>query len=214
MPGKKASEEARREQILQAAFRVAVREELEQLTIRQVAAEAGLSTGLVFFHFKSKEALLLALLDRLLDALFENWDVSESSSPTERLLAWLKLDLQDISQDEQGHMKVFFQDEQGRMKVFLSYWMLAVRDPLIDARIRDALERSKRNLLPIVQAVIEGEPERFHQVTPEGLVTVVLAITQGIAMQSLIGNQYIDVEHILLAVRALLLPSPPEERGQ
>ncbi len=42
MPGKKASEESRREQIVQAAFRVAMRDGLEQLTIRQVAAEAGL----------------------------------------------------------------------------------------------------------------------------------------------------------------------------
>jgi TetR/AcrR family transcriptional regulator, transcriptional repressor of bet genes len=203
MPGKKAPEESRREQIVQAAFRVAVREELEQLTIRQVAAEAGLSTGLVFFHFKSKEALLLALLDQLLASLFETWEVPETLSPLERLLAWLQLDLQDLSQDEQGHMKVF-----------LSYWMLAARDPTIDERMKGALERSKQTLLPIVQAVIDSDPERFRQITPEGLVTVVLAITQGIAMQSLLSTQRVDAEHILPAIRALLLaPSPGEQVG-
>lgn len=197
MPGKKASEELRREQIVQAAFRVATREGLEQLTIRLVAAEAGLSTGLVFFHFKSKEALLLTLLDWLLDVLFETWQISETLPPVERLLAWLQLDFQDLSQDEQGC----------GLKLFFSYWALAAHDPVIDERIKDALERSKQALLPVVQAVIDSEPVRFRQVTAEGLVSVVMAITQGSAMQSLLSNHRVDAEQMLAVVRALLCPS-------
>lgn len=203
MPGKKASEELRREQIVQAAFRVASCEGLEQLTIRLVAAEAGLSTGLVFFHFKSKEALLLALLDWLLDSLFETWQVSENIAPAERLLALLQFDLQDLSKDEQG---------RDRLKLFLSYWPLAAHDAVIDEHIKNALERSRQTLLPVIQAVIDSEPERFRQVTPEGLVSVALAITQGSAMQSLLSNQHVDAEQILSAVRALLLPPSPGEK--
>lgn len=203
MPGKKASEEFRREQIVQAAFRVAAREGLEQLTIRLVAAEAGLSTGLVFFHFKSKEVLLLTLLDWLLDSLFETWQVSENLPPAERLLAWLQFDLQDLSQDEQG---------RDRLRLFLSYWPLATHDPVIQERMKDALDRARQTLLPIVQAVIDSEPRRFRQVTPEGLVSVVLAITQGSAMQSLLSNHHVDAEYILSAIRALLLQSFPGEK--
>ena len=140
--------------------------------------------------------LLLALLDWLLAGLFEVWDISASLSPGERLLEWLKLDLQDLSQDDQGHVRLFF-----------SYWMLAAHDATIDERMKDALERSRQALLPIVQAVIEGEPARFHQVAPEELVTVMLAITQGIAMQSLLTRRPIDVGQILSALRALLLPA-------
>lgn len=198
MPGKKASEELRREQIVQAAFQVATREGLEQLTIRLVAAEAGLSTGLVFFHFKSKEVLLLALLDWVLDSLFERWDVPENVPPVERLLAWLQLDLQDLSYDEQG---------RGRLKLFLSYWMLAVRDPTIAEHMKTALERSRQTLLPIVQAVINSESARFRQVTAESLVTVVIALAQGCSMQSLFNNSRVDTEQILTVIRALLLPS-------
>lgn len=205
MPGKKASEESRREQIVQAAFRVATREGLEQLTIRLVAAEAGLSTGLVFFHFKSKEALLLTLLDWLLDSLFETWHVSKNVPPAERLLAWLQFDLEDLSQDEQG---------RDRLRLFLSYWPLAAHDPVIGERIKSALERSRHILLPVVQAVIDSEPRRFRHVTPDGLVSVVLAITQGSAMQSLLSNQQVDAEHILSAIRALLLPSSQGEKGR
>ncbi len=65
MPGQKAPEVARREQILNAAFRVALRERLAGVRIRDVAREADLSSGLVLFHFKTKDALIAALLEWL-----------------------------------------------------------------------------------------------------------------------------------------------------
>ncbi|HEY7461911.1 MAG TPA: TetR family transcriptional regulator, partial [Gemmatimonadota bacterium] len=67
MPGRKAPEADRKEQILNAALRTAARDGLEGLTIRNVAAEAELSSGLVLFHFNTKDALLTAALDVLLE---------------------------------------------------------------------------------------------------------------------------------------------------
>jgi AcrR family transcriptional regulator len=197
MPGKKESEELRREQIIQAAFRVATREGLEQLTVRLVAAEAGLSTGLVFFHFKSKEALLLALLDWLLDSLFENWEISESLSPAERLLTLLQFDLQDLHQYEQA---------SARLELFFAYWSIAIHDPAVNERIQQAMERTRQVLLLTAQAVIASDPDHFRQVTAEGLVTVMLALVQGSAMQSILSDQRVDVEQILAVMRLLLLP--------
>ncbi len=203
MPGKKASEELRREQIIQAAFRVATRVGLEQLTIRLVAAEAELSPGLVFFHFDSKETLLLALLDWLLASLFEPWETPDDLSPVERLIALLRSDLQDT---QLADLQNTSQREQAgaRLQLFFAYWAMAVHHPLIRERIQHALERSRQTFLPAVQALLDSNPQRFHQVTPEGLVTVLLAVAQGFAMQSLLSNRRVDVEPILAAMRALL----------
>jgi AcrR family transcriptional regulator len=66
MPGQKANEATRREQILKAAYEVALRRGIDGLTVRAVAARARLSHGLVLFHFKRKDQLGLALLDRVL----------------------------------------------------------------------------------------------------------------------------------------------------
>jgi AcrR family transcriptional regulator len=66
MPGRKAAEATRREQILKAAYEVAVRRGIDGLTVRAVAARARLSHGLLLFHFKRKDQLGLALLDRVL----------------------------------------------------------------------------------------------------------------------------------------------------
>jgi AcrR family transcriptional regulator len=196
MPGKKESEEQRREQILQAAFTVAVRERLDQLTIRQVAAEAGLSTGLVFFHFKTKEALLVVLLERLLDELFEPWEAPGDLPPRERLLLLLRRDLEDTYQDERSAAK---------LTLFLAYWTMGLHDQAIKERIQRAIERSRQVFLPAVRALIESEPLRFRGVTAEGLVTVMVGIAEGCALQSALNNESVDVAQILAALRALLV---------
>jgi len=66
MPGPKASEETRREQIVSAAYEVALRTGIDGVTLRAVAAKAKLSHGLVVFYFKQKHQLISALLDRVL----------------------------------------------------------------------------------------------------------------------------------------------------
>ena len=62
MPGTKASQGERREQIMCAAYAVATVEGLDRLTIRQVAATAGLSGGLVLFHFETRDDVVIELL--------------------------------------------------------------------------------------------------------------------------------------------------------
>ncbi|NUQ19798.1 MAG: TetR family transcriptional regulator, partial [Gemmatimonadaceae bacterium] len=49
----RAPAERRREDILRAAFAVAARDRLDGVSARAVAAEAGVSAGLVFFYFES-----------------------------------------------------------------------------------------------------------------------------------------------------------------
>ena len=66
MPGQRESQATRREQILEAAYEVALRRGIDGLTVRAVAARARLSHSLVLFHFKRKDQLGLGLLDRVL----------------------------------------------------------------------------------------------------------------------------------------------------
>jgi TetR/AcrR family transcriptional regulator, transcriptional repressor of aconitase len=59
----KVSEElsdARRQQIIDAAYRCFARKGLHQTTIRDIYAEAGLSAGAVYHYFESKEEIILA----------------------------------------------------------------------------------------------------------------------------------------------------------
>jgi AcrR family transcriptional regulator len=56
---------ARREQIVGAATRVFAEKGFRRATTREVAREAGVSEGTIYNYFENKDALLLAILDRL-----------------------------------------------------------------------------------------------------------------------------------------------------
>lgn len=55
--------EDRREQILDAAIRIFAQKGFVRATNRDVAHEAGITTGLIYYYFKSKEDLLKAVLE-------------------------------------------------------------------------------------------------------------------------------------------------------
>src|SRR5919205_4270154 len=56
---------ARREQILRAATRVFSEKGFSRATTREVAREAGISEGTIYNYFEDKDALLMAILERL-----------------------------------------------------------------------------------------------------------------------------------------------------
>ena len=113
MPGQKATEAARREQILNAAHAVAVRRGIDGLTVRAVAARAHLSHGLVLFHFKRKDQLGLALLDRVLASTVSLQvpdDIAALPRARDRLQALLRHEIKR------------FAEEPRRIRLLLEYW--------------------------------------------------------------------------------------------
>src|SRR5262249_9830143 len=85
----------RREEILRAALRVFARKGLAASKISDIATAAGLSHGLVYHYFESKEAVFAALLLEVLDATEDMSapvrDLSQKPLPRLRALldAWL-----------------------------------------------------------------------------------------------------------------------------
>ena len=63
MPRTPDTGEDRREQIIDAAMRVFAQKGFTRATNRDVAREAGITTGLIYYYFESKEALLKTLLE-------------------------------------------------------------------------------------------------------------------------------------------------------
>lgn len=60
---------ARREQILQAAFRCVSRSGFHGMTMADVIAESGLSAGAVYGYYRGKSELLLAIADRAIGSI-------------------------------------------------------------------------------------------------------------------------------------------------
>ena len=195
MPGKRASEEVRREQILHAAFEVASREGIGSLTVRAVAAEAELSHGLVLFHFQRKERLVYELLEWLIatrSMLSVPEDVARFPRALDRLHALLQEEMARLSHQPR------------HTRLFLEYWALGARDESIRARISAELERYRAAFLAIMEELLRAEPTAFGGVTADGLAAVAVSWIHGCAVQAMVDPEHFDVDEYLAAVRGMI----------
>lgn len=71
--GRKQSKEVRRQQLIEATIDSLARRGYAETTMADVADGAGLSRGIVNFHFESKEKLLVATLQYMYDEYSAHW---------------------------------------------------------------------------------------------------------------------------------------------
>lgn len=195
MPGQKAAVPERRAQILEATIQVATAGGLEDLTVRRVAAVAGLSHGLVHFHFRTKQDLLSALLDHVLQATAVSEAVPEEAghaAPLHELLAVMRAEIARLTADRE------------LARLFFDFSVMGARSRPIRMRMSAELARYRRAFRPLVKRVLEAEPGRFAGVTADGLCAVVVAFIKGSALQSVIDPRGFDATHFLAASSALL----------
>ena len=71
--GRKASKETRRQQLIEATIDSLAKRGYSDTTLADVADGAGLSRGIVNFHFESKENLLVATLQYMAEEYGDHW---------------------------------------------------------------------------------------------------------------------------------------------
>jgi TetR/AcrR family transcriptional repressor of bet genes len=94
-----AIKEVRREQLMVATIDVIARKGFSELTLADVAETAKLSTGIVNFYFKSKDALLNATLQHMVGEYRKRWRASIAAapaSPAAKITAMLEGDFQRL----------------------------------------------------------------------------------------------------------------------
>lgn len=189
MAGKRKHLDERRQELVAAARAVALSDGLEQLTGRKVAAKAGLSSGLVFFHFESREALLEAVLDALIDDLFGDLTAPTGEGPPEeRLLAFL----------EQRFTKV--RGERRRVELFIDFCVLGLRNASIRKRIRSGLERYRDAVRPVGDELSQTRPG----MSGDGLAQLTVSFILGSVLQFSMETGKPAPEALLASMRALL----------
>ncbi len=227
MPGTKVAEELRREQIITAAYQLATRCGLRTLTIRDVAKRADTSTGLVIFHFGTKERLLLALLDHVLATTITlrlGPAIAAIEDPLERLRALpdqglaTPIPLRVVPKwaaisDPLERLLALLRHEMARLstepmhnRLFFEFWSEGIWNRAVRTRMQRELDRYRAAFRPMTEEVIASDPERFTGMTPESLAAVAVSFIKGCAVQSMIEPN-LDVIGFLRAAEALLAPA-------
>ena len=139
----------RREIIIKAAGRLFRENGYEGTSVRDLADAVGLQSGSLFFHFKSKEEILVSLLEEGLRRAVTILDrhLAAAVSPREKLSAILHGHLEAILREERDAFYVVLRDwrtlsPQSRRKV------IALRDEYEDRIARALNELGQTGLIP------------------------------------------------------------------
>ena len=132
----RATSQARRKDLVQIAYRLIAKKGLEGFRTREVADAAGIDTGTLHYHFPSKEALVQAVVEHLVEDF--RAIRPEPSAPPKNALEELRYEIFDLVP------RVRESPEQ--LLVMLDLKVRASRDPAV-AEILGRAEQKWINLL-------------------------------------------------------------------
>jgi AcrR family transcriptional regulator len=203
MGGPKLPEQERADAILAAAYRIALAEGLDAVTARRVATAAGISPGLVFFHFQSKDGLLQALLDVLLNGTLDALtDPSLSAlAPWGRLERMIRVELDRLVEYHAG------------VELLFAFYF-SRRDDLFRTRIEASFGRYLEAFLPVCREVagpggVSGVSTGPGAVSGDDLASTVVALIHGASIQAIRNPASVNPDALLATVLALR-PRPAE----
>jgi AcrR family transcriptional regulator len=180
--------EERRQQILEAALAVFSRKGFHTANVSDVAAEAGVSQGTIYWYFKSKEELFeAAILSAFVDIGAESLAaLQQCETATEKL--------RELARAMEGLADV----AENLFTLFLSYWASSPRREDAGQFWTDLLVEYKDVVVGIVEEGIRsGE---FKHVDAESLVWALLAAYDGLAAYLMLipGLDVARVSHVFV----------------
>ena len=105
-PRTRLSPEQRREQLLDLGVRLLAHRSLDELSIDLLAEEAGISRGLLYHYFGSKQAFHEAVVRHAADDLIAQTTPPTDGEPLERLLTSLRAYVEYVVANHEGYVSL------------------------------------------------------------------------------------------------------------
>jgi AcrR family transcriptional regulator len=183
----------RRAQLTAAAYKVVAQKGYNDFTIKDIAVEAGLSTGLVHYYFKNKEDLLFKLLKEMNANLRDSLKkvLGELTEPRDKLMAFC---------DEAFAL---VEREKAYFYVLIDFWAQINHH----ARIRQANVRLFKSYREEIAAIIqEGVAKGVFMVENVHLTSVIIiALIQGTIIQYAIDGEAFNYSEIKEQIKEQIL---------
>jgi AcrR family transcriptional regulator len=169
MPRMKA--EQRREQLLDCAARCFALYGYRGTTTAMIAAEAKVSEPIIYRHFKNKRDLFIALIEKVADDVFQNWQAATTAAKTP--LEKLQILLYRNPATSDPSTRAVYQ--------LLFHASTEVSDPKIHEAIRDHYDRYMQSLASVMREAQAGGQLR-SDVPAEWLAWQIIHAAVGFAM--------------------------------
>ncbi len=174
-----------RSRILHAAFTVLSRQGYENASIKEIAEQAGVAQGLVHYHFKSKQQLVLAVLAEVCREM----EFGEEQGAAGAQTAYEKF-------------KGMLKDSRATHALYIQLIAVGLHDKELGAGVLDFVRQDRAHIEDIARQVLA---EREADPTPaRAIASVVEAAVLGIMVQNLIDPDF-NAEEAVDALNAMSL---------
>jgi AcrR family transcriptional regulator len=191
-PQKRRSSEVRRRQIADAARTIAVKHGTEQITIRRIAKEIGVSEGALYRHFKSKRDILFLMVERIEEDLVG--DIEKGSAAATTPLAVLDNSLRNHVSAIQQRRGVSFQ---------VIAEVISLGDKRLSKQASEALSVYIGRIRDILSAGIDAGEIR-EDIDPKEAAILIAATLQGLVSRWALSNYEFDLQKEYLSAWMLL----------
>lgn len=177
------SQEERREQILNAAKHCFIRDGFAHTRVDDIAQEAGLSKGGIYFHFSSKREIFDALHDREYERIMS----------LIRTVGELDIPVPDMLEQLSTLFVHFFQENEEHRRFLIVLGEMGMREPEVHAKI---IASHKSYIEALTSIIARGrEKGEVGDIDPAGVALFLKLLIDGIEQGFALGYD-IDVERL------------------
>jgi len=192
----------RRAQLTSATYNVVSKKGYYNFTIKDIAQEAGMSTGLIHYYFKNKQDLLLNLLreiNRNIRASLQQ-DLEHLSDPVDRLAAFIERACNLVMQ------------EKNYFYVLLDFWTQLNHNE----RMRTAIQKLYTSYRDVCSEILnEGiEQGKFNNIDVRYTATMIVSMVQGLIIQYVIDPDAFDYAHYAHKIKNQIIETILNKGGQ
>ena len=187
--------EERKSQILEAAQIIFAKQGFHKARIDDIAKQAGLSKGAVYWYFKSKDEIILALLHRIFEweVLYLQNLVEEEGTIQERLQGYTDALVQGMTS-----MREF-------LPIMYEFYALSSRRKEIQEFLQSYFAQFRDVVATIVQQGVERK--EIKPVNETDMALLLTALTEGMTILWLIHPDMIDLDRMgRFSIQTILEP--------
>src|SRR5246127_3669795 len=189
-----------RDEILKAAMRLFAGRGFHETSMSEVAREAHVSKALIFWHFKTKEELFVAVLNRLLEPYFIDF-AEEAAAMDER---------QQIEKLVEAYL-LFVRDNASSVRFFLAQML---HDQRLSAGLNEqVLQLYSGYRTMLIELITSAQQKGIcpRRSAPEAAAGFLLSALNGLLIEYLfLGAQAVDPEGAVAMVGEWLFGDSPQ----
>ncbi|MER8430745.1 transcriptional regulator BetI [Mesorhizobium caraganae] len=199
--GRKASKEVRQQQLIEATIDSLAKRGYAETTMADVADGAGLSRGIVNFHFESKEKLLIATLQYMYDEYSAHWRAAlqkAGDDPARQLqvLVWADFDRSICN--------------KRKLAAWLAFWGEAKSRPVYQALSSSRDAYYQQVFIDLCATLKESGGYGYE---PQVMALALSAMLEGLWLRLMMGTEDTTRETALQAANAFLAAAFPKHYG-